>query len=131
VWAGLMIAALAGVGLGLLRGGWRIADAAGIPLLAVMFVVIARHAGRKRAADRERQFLDEQNTRLLAAQRRFRQDAPDQLRVPLAVALARAELLAKDLSGSELDDIQTVTDQIIRLRDQLHVIAAAADPPSD
>jgi signal transduction histidine kinase len=132
-WAGLTVAALTGAGLGLLHGGWRIADAAGIPLLAVMFVVIARHARRKRAADRERQLLDEQNTRLLAAQRRFLQDAPDQLRDPLAITLARAELLAKDLSGRELDDIETVADQMIRLRrlsEQLLVIAAAEDPPS-
>jgi signal transduction histidine kinase len=113
--------------------GWTAGSlASGIPLLAAMFVVIARHASRKRAADRERQLLDEQNTRLLAARRRFLQDAPDQLRAPLAVALARAELLAKDLSGTEHDDIQTVADQIIRLRalsEQL-VIAAAEDPPS-
>jgi|ERR1700733_8200827 len=122
----------AGLGL-LLRDGWRIADAAGIPLLAAMFVVIARHASRKRAADRERQLLDEQNTRLLAAQRRFLEDIPDQLRTPLEVALAQAELLAKDLSGSERDDIQTVADQIIRLRalsERLLVITTAEDPPS-
>jgi signal transduction histidine kinase len=96
--------------------GWRIAIAIGIPVLAAMFVVIARHARRKRAADRERQLLDEQNARLLAAQRRFLQDAPDHLRAPLTSALTHAELLAQDLSGRELHDIQTVADQIIRLR---------------
>ena len=47
--------------------------------------------------------------------------------------LAQAELLAKDLSGSERDDIQTVADQIIRLRalsERLLVITTAEDPPS-
>jgi signal transduction histidine kinase len=127
----LAIIAVTVAGLDLLHGGWRIADLAGIPLLAAMFEVIARHARRKRAADRERQLLREQNTRLLDAQRRFLQDAPRYLRSPLTVALTRAEQLAQDLSGRELHDIQTVADEIIRLRklsEQMLVIAAAEDP---
>jgi signal transduction histidine kinase len=111
--------------------GWKIAIAVGIALLAVMFVVIVRHARRKRAADHERQLLDERNARLLAAQRRFLQDASDHLRAPLTDALTQAELLAKHLSGRELHDIQTVADQIIRLRrltDQLHIIVTDEDP---
>ena len=106
--------------------GWRIAVAVGILLLAGMFVVIARHARRKQAADRERQLLNEQNARLQAAQRRFLQDAPRHLRAPLASALTHAELLARDLTGRERDDIQTVADQIIRLRRL--VIPAAGVP---
>ena len=111
----------------------RIADATGILLLAVTFVVIARYARGKLAADRERQLLDEQNACLLAAQHEFLRDTPDQLRAPLTIALAHAELLARQLSGQELHDIQTVADQIIRLRglsEHLRVIAAAEDPPS-
>jgi two-component system, OmpR family, sensor kinase len=99
-------------------------DVAAVPLLAVMFAVIARHARRRRAADRERQLLDEQNARLLEAQRTFIQEAPHHLHAPLANALTHAELLAQDLSGRELHDIQTVTDEIIRLRDRLHAIVA-------
>jgi signal transduction histidine kinase len=91
-------------------------DAAGIPLLAAMFVVVARQAGRKRTADRERRLLDEQNSRLLDAQRRFLQDAPHHLRAPLTNALTHAEQLAQDLSGRELSDIQTVAGEMIRLR---------------
>jgi signal transduction histidine kinase len=129
----LAVAAL-GAGLVLLHGGWRDADLAGIPLLAVMFVVTARHARRKLAADRERRLLDEQNTRLLDAQRRFLQDTPHHLREPLTIALSHAEALAQDLSGRERDDIQTVAGEIIRLRrlsERLHVIAAEnpAGPP--
>jgi signal transduction histidine kinase len=91
-------------------------DLAGLPLLAALFVVTARHARRKRIADRERQFLDEQNSRLLDAQRRFLQDTPHHLRAPLTNALTHAEQLAQDLSGRELSDIQTVAGEMIRLR---------------
>jgi signal transduction histidine kinase len=124
-WLAPMLVAIAA--LGVLHGGCRVADAAGIPVLAAMFVVIARHARRKQSADRQRQLLDEQNARLLDAQRRFLQDAPHHLGAPLTDALNHAELLAKDLSGRELQDIQTVAGEIIRLREHLLVIAAAEE----
>jgi len=96
-----------------------------------MFVVIAWHARRKGTADRERQLLDEQNARLLDAQRRFLQDAPHHLHAPLTKALTHAELLARDLSGRELDDIQTVAGEIIRLREHLLSISSGSGAPPD
>jgi signal transduction histidine kinase len=127
-WVALMLLNIAAIGI------WQYWDTlAGILLLAVMFVVTARHASRKIAADRERKVLDEQNTRLIDARRRFVEDTPHHLRTPLTIALAHAELLARDLSGRELSDIQTVAGEIVRLRrlsERLSVIAAADNTDS-
>jgi two-component system, OmpR family, sensor kinase len=84
-----------------------------------------------RRAERERQLIDERNAHLLDTQRKFLQDASHYLRTPITIALTHAELLARDLSGREQHDIQTVIAQIIRLRrlsERLLVIAAAEDP---
>jgi two-component system OmpR family sensor kinase len=65
------------------------------------------------------------------AQRRFLQDASHHLRTPITIALTHAELLARDLDGRELRDIQTVLGEITRLgrlSERLLVIAAAEDP---
>ena len=84
--------------------------------VAAMFVAIVWHANRRIAADRERQLIGEKNSRLLEAQRRFLQDASHHLRTPITIALTHAELLARDLDGRELRDIQTVLGEITRLR---------------
>jgi signal transduction histidine kinase len=99
--------------------------------MATMFVVTVWHAHRRISADHERQFIGKKNTRLLDAQRRFLQDASHHLRTPITIALTHAELLARDLDGRELRDIQLVISEIIRLRrlsERLLVIAAAEDP---
>jgi signal transduction histidine kinase len=127
----VIITTFTGIGVDLLHDDRQIEEAAEIPLLAAMFVVVVWHANRRITADRERQLIGEQNTRLLDTQRRFLQDASHYLRTPITIALTHAELLARDLSGRELHDIQTVVGQIIRLRrlsERLLVIAAAEDP---
>jgi signal transduction histidine kinase len=127
----VMITTIAGVGLDLLHDNEHVEEATEIPLLATMFVLTVWHANRRITADRERQLIGEKNTRLLDAQRRFLQDASHHLRTPITIALAHAELLARDLDGRELRDIQLVVSEIIRLRrlsERLLVIAAAEDP---
>ena len=127
----VVITSFAGISLDLLHDNHDIEEAAEIPLLATMFVVTVWHANRRISADRERQLLGEKNTRLLDAQRRFLQDASHHLRTPITIALTHAELLARDLDGRELRDIQLVVSEIIRLRrlsERLLVIAAAEDP---
>ena len=127
----VLITTIAGIGLDLLHDNEQIEEAAEIPLLATMFVVIVWHANRRITADRELHLIGEKNTRLLDAQRRFLQDASHHLRTPITIALAHAELLARDLDGRELCDIQLVVSEIIRLRrlsERLLVIAAAEDP---
>ena len=127
----VIITTFAGIGLDLLHNNESLEEAAEIPLLAAMFVAVVWHANRRIAADRERQLIGEKNSRLLEAQRRFLQDASHHLRTPITIALTHAELLARDLDGRELRDIQTVLGEITRLRrlsERLLVIAAAEDP---
>jgi signal transduction histidine kinase len=123
----VIITTCAGVGLDLLHDERRIE----IPLLAAVFVAVVWHADRRIGAARKRQSTDEKNARLLDAQRKFMQDASHYLRAPITIALTHAELLARNLSGRDLHDIQTVAGEIIRLRrlsERLLVIAAAEDP---
>ena len=76
-------------------------EVADIPLLASMFVAIVWHANRTVTADNERRLIGDENARLLAAQRRFLQDASHHLRTPVTIALTHAELLARDLTGEQ------------------------------
>lgn len=127
----VIITTFAGIGLDLLHNNESLEEAAEIPLLAAMFVAVVWHANRRIAADRERQLIGEKNSRLLEAQRRFLQDASHHLRTPITIALTHAELLARDLDGRELRDMQTVLGEITRLgrlSERLLVIAAAEDP---
>jgi signal transduction histidine kinase len=123
----VIITTFAGIGLDLLHNNESLEEAAEIPLLAAMFVAVVWHANRRIAADRERQLIGEKNSRLLESQRRFLQDASHHLRTPITIALTHAELLASDLDGRELRDMQTVLGEITRLRrlsERLLVIAA-------
>jgi signal transduction histidine kinase len=127
----VIITSFAGVGVDLLHDDRRIEEVAETPLLAAMFVVVVWHAERRISADYQRQLTDEKNARLLDTQRRFMQDASHFLRTPITIALTHAELLARNLSGRDLRDIQTVAGEITRLRrlsERLLVIAAAEDP---
>jgi signal transduction histidine kinase len=89
------------------------------------------HARRSLAADTERARVAQENARLLAAQRRFLQDASHQLKTPITIALGHAELMARELAGQERRDIEVVIGELTRLRGlsrRLLLIAAAEDP---
>jgi len=128
----VIITTFTGLSLDLLHDSRSVEEIADTPLLAAMFVATVWHANRRITADRERYLIGEKNARLLAAQRRFLQDASHYLRTPITIALTYAELLARDLSGGEeLRDIQMVIGEMTRLRrlsERLLVIAAAEDP---
>ena len=128
----VIITTFTGLSLDLLHDAHSVEEIADTPLLAAMFVATVWHANRRITADRELRLIGEKNARLLSAQRRFLQDASHQLRTPITIALTYAELLARDLSGSEeLRDIQVVIAEMTllrRLSERLLVIAAAEDP---
>jgi signal transduction histidine kinase len=88
-----------------------------IALLLLMFGLVMRYAHRRQAADTERARVSEENARLLAAQRRFLQDASHQLKTPITIALGHAELLARDLTDARHSrDVHVVVGELTRLK---------------
>jgi signal transduction histidine kinase len=132
IMSGVLVLTAVGIAVDVWVGREPIAELTEDPLLALMFLAMAWHARRKLAIERSHRLVSEHNTRLLADQRRFLQDAAHQLRTPITIALGHAELLAGDLTGKqEGQDIQVVIGELSRLRriaERLLVIAAAADP---
>ena len=103
-----------------------------ITLALLTFGLLMRQAHRQQAADTERARVSEQNARLLAAQRRFLQDASHQLRTPITIALGHAELLARDLTDpGQSHDINLVVGELTRLKslaERLLLIATSENP---
>lgn len=128
----VIITTLAAIGFDLLKDVGQFEEVGEMPLMAVMFIALVWHADRRITADQARHLVDEENVRLLTAQRRFLQDASHHLRTPVTIALTHAELLARDLRGhEELRDVQVIIAEMARLRrlsERLLVIAAAEDP---
>ncbi|HTW05599.1 MAG TPA: HAMP domain-containing sensor histidine kinase [Streptosporangiaceae bacterium] len=103
-----------------------------VALALVMFGLLMRQAHRRQAADMERARVSEENARLLAAQRRFLQDASHQLRTPITIALGHAELLARELTDRQHSrDIDLVVSELTRLKslaERLLLIATSENP---
>ena len=103
-----------------------------ITLVLLMFGLVMRYAHRRQAADTERARVSEETARLLAAQRRFLQDASHQLRTPITIALGHAELLARELTDRDRSrDINVVVGELTRLKglaERLLLIATSENP---
>jgi signal transduction histidine kinase len=103
-----------------------------VPLMTAMFCVLVWQSHRTAAANAARSAVSAENERLLAAQRRFLQDASHQLKTPITIALGHAELLARDLTSQDASrDIHVVVGELNRLRslsERLLLIAASENP---
>jgi signal transduction histidine kinase len=98
----------------------------------LMFGLVMRYAHRRQAADTERARVSEENARLLAAQRRFLQDASHQLKTPITIALGHAELLAGELTDpGRSRDVHVVVGELTKLKslaERLLLIATSENP---
>lgn len=109
-----------------------------VPLVAVMFLVMAWHGRRRLAALEERlaaleelQRVSQENLRLLERQRLFLLDASHELGTPITVALGHAELIEQAATDQVADDAHVVVSELGRLRKQasrMLLLASAGDP---
>ena len=110
-----------------------------VPLIALMFLVMAWHGQRRVAAMQERlaamevvQHVSQENLRLLKEQQRFLQDASHELGTPITVALGHAELMERAASETVLaDDARVVAGELRRLgrmAGRILLLASAGSP---
>jgi signal transduction histidine kinase len=100
-----------------------------LPFMVALFSALVMHTNRRKQAMTALDEVSRHNLELLERQRTFVQNASHQLRTPITVALAHAELLpqsAADATASS--DAAIVVDELARLRrlvDQLLQLATA------
>jgi signal transduction histidine kinase len=132
VLAAMIVTTFAAIAFDVSRGTQPADELTEVPLMAAMFWVMMWHSHRRLAANAERVRVSEENERLLAAQRRFLQDASHQLRTPITIALGHSELLARSVADhQDKRDINVIVGELNRLRtlsDRLLLIAASENP---
>jgi signal transduction histidine kinase len=103
-----------------------------LPVMVVLVFAIARLTNRRQAAMTALDKVSRHNADLLQRQRAFVQNASHELRTPITVALAHAELLLKPSTEAEAaQDAAIVADELSRLRrlaDRLLLLATAEHP---
>jgi signal transduction histidine kinase len=99
------------------------------PFMIALFSALVMHSNRRRTAMAKLDQLARNNMELLERQRTFVQNASHQLRTPITVALAHAELLPQvGTDPAAANDAAIIVDELTRLRrlvDQLLVLATA------
>jgi two-component system OmpR family sensor kinase len=103
-----------------------------LPVMVVLLFAITRHTNRRKAAMAALDEVSRHNADLLERQRAFVQNASHELRTPITVALAHAELLPSSAPGAAdsdaASDASIVVDELGRLRrlvDRLLLLATA------
>lgn len=132
VLAAMIATTFAAIAFDVRRGAQPADELTEVPLMAAMFWVMMWHSHRRLAANADRVRVSEENERLLAAQRRFLQEASHQLRTPITIALGHSELLARNLADNQdKRDINVIVGELNRLRtlsERLLLIAASENP---
>ena len=103
-----------------------------LPVMVVLLFAITRHTNRREAAMAALDEVSRHNAVLLERQRAFVQNASHELRTPITVALAHAELLPRSAPDAAhpdaASDASIVVDELGRLRrlvDRLLLLATA------
>src|SRR6266481_5150032 len=119
--------------------GWQVVrgkqDAdylAEVPLLAIMFVIMAWHARRRTTATEEMRRVSEENLRLLDQQRQFLQDASHELGTPITIALGHTEFIEQAATDQAIArDARVAVDELLRMRrlTSRMLLLAASDGP--
>jgi len=88
-----------------------------VPLIAMMFVVMAWHARRRVAATEEVKRVSEHNLLLLDKQRQFLQDVSHELGTPITIALGHAELIEHAATDQAIaKDARVAVEELLRMR---------------
>ena len=82
-----------------IRGTGPYDELVDVPFMAALFSAMVLHSGRRKAAIAAHNEVSRRNLELLERQREFVQNASHQLRTPISIALAHAELLQEDGIG--------------------------------
>lgn len=100
-----------------------------LPFMVALFSALVLHSSRRKAVLAALDEVSRHNLELLERQRMFVQNASHQLRTPITVALAHAELLPQVFTdATAASDAAIVVDELARLRrlvDQLLQLATA------
>ena len=99
-----------------------------LPVMVVLLLAITRHTSHRKAAMAALDEVSRRNADLLERQRAFVQNASHELRTPITVALAHAELLPGSAADPAVSDAAIVVDELGRLRrlvDRLLLLATA------
>ena len=120
------------IGWQVLRGEQDLDYLAEVPLVAMMFVVMAWHSRRRLAAMEEMRRVSEHNLRLLDRQREFLQDVSHELGTPITIALGRTELISRAATDAGVaEDARVAVDELLRMRRLASrmMLLAATDSP--
>src|SRR5262249_56775742 len=105
------------IGWQVLKGKQDADYLAEVPLLAMMFVIMAWHARRRVAAMNEMKRVSEHNLVLLDQQRQFLPDASHELGTPIAIALGHVELIEQAARDHEIAaDARVAAAGLLRIR---------------
>lgn len=100
-----------------------------LPFMVALFSALLMHSNRRKAAMSALDEVSRHNLDLLDRQRTFVQNASHQLRTPITIALAHAELLPQPgADATAANDAAIIVDELARLRglvDQLLLLATA------